>query len=257
LEIQFTPHDLCDDNHERRVETGVQALLETVVTSRPQRKSPCHIKKLINSLKLRKVCEIDGIPKKCLSHLPRRQLVHLTHLFNHCLRISHFPNPWKEAKVITIPKPGKDPKFPQNLSPISLLSTTGKLFEKVILKLLQEYIDERGLLNASQFGFRARQSTTLQCIRLADHVTLNFNKKMSTAAVFLDIEKAVDTTWHSGLLYKLSYLEFSISLTKLIGSFLSQLKFRVSVEAKCQRQEKCKQGYHKVLSCPQHCLTCI
>jgi hypothetical protein len=28
LENQFTPHDLCDENHERRVETRVQALLE-------------------------------------------------------------------------------------------------------------------------------------------------------------------------------------------------------------------------------------
>jgi hypothetical protein len=27
---------------------------------------------------------------------------------------------------------------------------------------------------------------------------------MSTAAVFLDIEKAFDTTWHPGLLYKLA-----------------------------------------------------
>jgi hypothetical protein len=37
----------------------------------------------------------------------------------------------------------------------------GKLFEKVILKLLQKHIEEKGLLNASQFGFRARHSTTL------------------------------------------------------------------------------------------------
>jgi hypothetical protein len=28
LENQFTPHDLCDENHERRVEARVQALLE-------------------------------------------------------------------------------------------------------------------------------------------------------------------------------------------------------------------------------------
>jgi hypothetical protein len=34
----------------------------------------------------------------------------------------------------------------------------------------------------------------------------------------ISIEKAFDTTWHSGLLYKLSKLEFSTSLTKLIGS---------------------------------------
>jgi hypothetical protein len=57
--------------------------------------------------------------------------------------------------VIALPKPGKDPKFPQNLRPISLLSSTGKVFEKVILEIANRYIGERNLLNASQFGFRA------------------------------------------------------------------------------------------------------
>jgi hypothetical protein len=33
LEIQFTPHDLCDENHERRVEAHVQTLLHTVDTT--------------------------------------------------------------------------------------------------------------------------------------------------------------------------------------------------------------------------------
>jgi hypothetical protein len=72
------------------------------------------------------------------------------------------------------------------------------LFEKVILKMVQRHIEERGLLNASQFGFRARHSTTLQCMRLTYHVILNFNNNISMAAVFLDIEKAFDTTWHFG-----------------------------------------------------------
>jgi hypothetical protein len=122
---------------------------------------------------------------------------------NHCFRLAHFPQSWKEAKIITLPKTGKDPNFPQNLRPISLLPTTGKRFEKVILQSLKKHIDEKGLLTASQFGFRPRQSTILQLMRLTDHVTLNFNNEMSTAAVFLDIEKAFDTTWHSGLLYKM------------------------------------------------------
>jgi hypothetical protein len=110
------------------------------------------------------------------------------------------------SKVITLPKFGKDLKFPQNLCPISLLSTTGKLFGKVILKIVQKRIEERCLLNVGQFGFRARHSTTLQCMRLTDHATLNFNNKMSTAVVFLDMEEAFDTTWHFGLLYNLSKL---------------------------------------------------
>jgi hypothetical protein len=48
--------------------------------------------------------------------------------------------------------------------------------------------------------------------------------------VFLDIEKAFDTTWHSSLLYELSELEFSTSLVKLIASFLTDRKFEVLAE---------------------------
>jgi hypothetical protein len=51
-----------------------------------------------------------------------------------------------------------------------------------------------------------------------DQVTLNFNSNMSTAAVFLDIEKAFDTSWHPGLLYKLSKMHFWATLIKLISS---------------------------------------
>jgi hypothetical protein len=52
---------------------------------------------------------------------------------------------------------------------------------------------------------------------------------MSKAAMILGIEKAFDTTWYSGLLYKLSKLEFSSSLIKLISSF-RKFKFIASVE---------------------------
>jgi hypothetical protein len=48
--------------------------------------------------------------------------------------------------------------------------------------------------------------------------------------MFLDIENAFDTTCHTGLLYKLSKLNFSTRMTNLINSFLLQRKFRVFVE---------------------------
>jgi hypothetical protein len=44
---------------------------------------------------------------------------------------------------------------------------------------------------------------------------------MSTAAVFLDIEKAFEAMWLPGLLHKLSNLQFLTRLIKLISSFLS------------------------------------
>jgi len=71
---------------------------------------------------------------------------------------------------------------------------------------------------------------TLQDMRRTDHVTLNFNNNMSTAAVFLDIEKTFDITWNPCLLYKLRDLQFSASIIRLTSSFPSNMKLRVSAE---------------------------
>jgi hypothetical protein len=216
-------------------------MLETENTTLSEKIRPCDLKTLINSLKLKKAFGIDGIPNECLRYLPRRTLVHLTHLFNHCLRLSYFPSSWKEAKIIILPKPGKDIKFPQNLRSISFLPTRGKLFQKVIQKIFQKHLDTNNLLNASQFGFRERQSTTLHCVRLTDYITLNFNN-MSTAAVFLDAEKACDTTWHPDLLYKISKFQLPANFTNPINSYLSKRKFRVAIEGELATPRKIQAG---------------
>jgi hypothetical protein len=61
---------------------------------------------------------------------------------------------------------------------------------------------------------------------------------MSTAAVVLDIEKAFNTTWHSGLLNKLTELEFLTSLINIIASFLTDRKCEVLVEGKFSTPRK-------------------
>jgi hypothetical protein len=50
LENQFTSHDLCNENHERRVETRVQVLLASVDDISPPlgKVRPCDISKLLN-----------------------------------------------------------------------------------------------------------------------------------------------------------------------------------------------------------------
>jgi hypothetical protein len=154
--------------------------------------------------------------------LPRRPLVHIAKLINHCIRLSYFPKPWKEPKMIALPKPGEDPKFSHSPCPVRLLFPMGRFFKKNILKVIQRHVEGRNLPNASQIGFCANYSMTLQCLGLTYHVTLNYNNKMSTSAVFLDIEKVFDTVWHPGLQYKLCKLEFSTKVIKLISSFLSK-----------------------------------
>jgi hypothetical protein len=142
LENQFASHDLCDENHERRVETSVQALLASVDDNMLEKVRPCGIQKLVKTLKLRRACGLDGIPNECLKYLPRRLMVHLTHLFDHYLQLHYVPKPWKEASYnVTETQYGL-----QTLRPISFLSIIGKLFEKVTLKIVQRHIEDRACL---------------------------------------------------------------------------------------------------------------
>lgn len=155
------------------MEATFQALLQTVDDNPMVKISPCDI--------LKKVTKTEKWPKdlqnyKQMTRAPSTKTTSkMTHLFKHCITLLPFPSSYKEAKMM-LPKPCMDPKLLQYLHLISLLSTTGKQFEKVIQKIVQGYIDERNALKASQAGFQACHSMTLQCMRLTNGVTLHLKK---------------------------------------------------------------------------------
>jgi hypothetical protein len=71
-----------------------------------------------------------------------------------------------------------------------------------------------------QFGFRPKNSTSLQLARLVEITTRNFGEKRLTVAVFLDVAKAFDTIWINGLPYKLTLLNFPSYIVHTISSYL-------------------------------------
>jgi hypothetical protein len=128
--------------------------------------------------------------------------------------------------VLSILKPGKHPKLPSFYRPISLLDTVGKLFEKILLARVLRDVSERRLLRDEQFGFRPRHSTTLQLARLVERVNRNVDERRLTGAVFMDVDKAFDTVWVKGLLYKLTVLHFPSYLVKTISPYLDSRIFQ-------------------------------
>ena len=61
---------------------------------------------------------------------------------NSCLRTGYFPMAWKQAKVIMLPKPGKDLTKPTSYSPIILLPAIGKVFERIIARRLSTFLEK-------------------------------------------------------------------------------------------------------------------
>lgn len=100
---------------------------------------------------------------------------------------------WKEAILVPIPKPSKDPTLPGNYRPISLKSWIFKLLEKIINCHLTLYLEKEQALPQCQFGFRNTRSTTDVLIRLKTNKRNAFTQGRRLLAVFIDLEKAYAT----------------------------------------------------------------
>lgn len=228
LRIQFTPNPSSNAQHQIAVEQHIEDYFAEPIANEedPVFFSPGEVQLTIKKAKPRKAPGADGITNKALRHLPKRTVAALTRLFNAIMRTGRFPETWKMGHVIMLPKPGKNPLKPGSYRPITLLSAISKVFEKLLLQHLVPHIEAR----PEQFGFRSEHSTTLQLSRVLHYITTALNKKESVAAVFLDMEKAFDRVWHTGLLYKLSLSPAPRRIVKVIASFLDERKIRVRVE---------------------------
>lgn len=116
-----------------------------------------------------------------------KAFVMLTKIINSMLQIGHFPNAWKISKVIPIYKQGKDSKLVSSYIPISLLPHISKIAERVIANRFTAFVHKNKLLIDEQFGFRTGHSTTDQLVRITNLITSNFNRKLHTGALLLDI----------------------------------------------------------------------
>lgn len=244
LEAQFTPitdHD--DPSFVSMVDSKVASILNTESDDLPIKfTTPNEIKKIINSLKTKKAPGPDGISNKVLKCLPLKGICALTAIYNASLRLSCFPIAFKQANVILIPKPGKDPLLTSNHRPISLLPCLGKILEKIILVRLESFISENKILPDFQHGFRSGHSSIHQLLRVVEIITEGFNINKHTVILTLDIRQAFDRVWHNGLLYKMYLMGFPISFIKMVYSYLTDRTFRVKIDEILSSERPLKAG---------------
>ena len=82
----------------------------------------------------------------------------LSALFNVVFKSSHFPRLWQEGIIVPIHKKGSVDNV-QNYRGITLLSTLGKLFTRIINNRLNYWSDTYHIINDNQSGFRQGMST--------------------------------------------------------------------------------------------------
>lgn len=204
--------------------------------------NPTEIKNQINQLPLKKSPGYDLIPNIVLKYLTPKALTIISSIFNRCMTIGYFPTRWKHAEIILFNKPGKNKTKPENYRPISLLTTLSKLFEKIILSRLSDFLQENSIIPDCQFGFRANHSTTHQILRIYEKITNGFENKQHTTIAFLDVAQAFDKVWLKGLLYKLIMIETPPYLLNTIASFISNRTFCVRINSCLSNIKQAKAG---------------
>ena len=91
----------------------------------------------------------------------------------------------------------------RNYRPIATLSVLSQVFEKMIFKQLNYYIEKQNILFQYQFGFRKGHSTAQAIAELTDTLRKAIDNNLYTCGIFLDFSKAFDTVNHEILLKKL------------------------------------------------------
>ena len=194
---------------------------------------------ILSKLKTGTAAGYDNILPEFLKHMGPRATEWLTSFFTRIVHEKRTPKVWRQAKIIAIPKPGKDHSIAANYRPISLLSVHYKCLERLLLQCANPIQED--YITVEQAGFRKGRSTCDQVLALTTFIENGFQQNLKTGTVFLDLSAAYDSVWHTGLFLKLSKV-FPRWLVEIIILFLSNRRFRVHMGNKCSFWRHQKNG---------------
>ena len=123
----------------------------------------------------------------------------------------------------------EDKNLLTNYRLISLLPIFSKIFERVIYNSLFNHFQSNKVFTSSQSGFLPGDSCIAQLLSIIHEIQTAFgnNPTVDVRGVFLDISKAFDRVWHSGLLFKLQAYGVEGKLLALLKDYLHNRKQRV------------------------------
>ena len=165
----------------------------------------------------------------------------LVNLFNLIFEKGHFPETWSEGYVIPLHKKGSINEA-ENYRGITLLSTIGKLFTRVLNNRLGEWAEMYGVLIEAQAGFRAGMSTGDNIFVLHGLISHMLNNGHKLYCAFIDFTKAFDYIVRDNLWYKLVNLGLRGNILNIIKSMYTSVKSRVKYSNKLGNEFQCSLG---------------
>lgn len=145
------------------------------------------------------------------------------------------------ANVVPIFKKG-NPQLKVNYRPVSLLPCLSKICEKVVFVRLYNFLLEIGFLYKLQSGCRPGDSTVNQLLYFVHQIYCALEPGKKVRTVFLDISKAFDRVWHTGLLKKLEAIGIRNPFLQWFESYLKNRTQRVVMEGQSSEWQNIGSG---------------
>ena len=122
--------------------------------------------------------------------------------FKQTINTGIFQEQLKTLKVKPLLRKGDSTLF-SNYRTISLLPSISKVFEYVIFKQFNTYLNTNNLLCHEQFGFKPAHSIELAALKLVNNIIFGLNDHKTIQHLYIDLSKAFDFLDHPIFLHKL------------------------------------------------------
>ncbi|KAF0290571.1 putative RNA-directed DNA polymerase from transposon BS [Amphibalanus amphitrite] len=186
----------------------------------------------------------DGVSNEHLQHLGPIARRALLELINASWMEGAVPREWRRARIVPIPKAGKDRRDVGSYRPIALTSHLSKLVERLVLGRLRHIVERDRLVPAEQVGFRAGRSVEDSIGRLVQQVQDGWNLPKSrskrvadgtTAQKYVllafDFARAYDTVDHRLLRVRLMEMGVPRCLYNWTWQFLRDRRATVEYQS--------------------------
>ena len=171
---------------------------------------------------------IESIPAKVLKDHYYIVGPKIANDFNVSIRTGIFPQRLKLADITPIFK-NDIKQYKVNYRPVSILSALSKIFEKLMMYQVDEYM--RNKLSIYLCGFRKGMSAQNCLLFLVEKWKRSLDKNGKCGVLLTDLSKAFDCLQHDLFIAKLNAYGFDYLSLKLIHSYLTDRKQRTRINA--------------------------